>query len=169
MNSLKRITTLIILLAITVSFSQCSTAKKLENKAPMEFGKTYAQNWVAGIKEGGSGINVFIPVKNVSVTLDSIFFRGQKAKLEFLKRDQAMYVGRFRTSLNQKQDIILSSDMKEESKNRLPKLKEIMPFEFNDDECIITYRKGNKTMYYKISNIKIEQPLNYPSASSNGQ
>ncbi len=151
------------------SFSQCSSAQKLQKKAPIEFGEAYAQKWVAGVQGGGSGINVFIPVKDTSVPLDSMFFRDQKVKLEFIDADQALYVGRFRTDFNQKEDIILSSDMKEESKNKLPKLKEDMPFEFNDDECIITYRKGDKTMYYKISNIKMQQPLHYPSAPSNGQ
>jgi hypothetical protein len=169
MKSLKQISSLIIILVILVSFSQCSTAQKLQEKPPIGLGETYAQKWVAGVKGGGSGINVFIPVKDTSVTLDSIYFRGQKEQLEFVKREQALYVGRFRTDLNQSKDLILSSDMKEESKNRLPKLKEKLPFEFNDDECIITYRKGGKTMYYKISNIKMEEPLNYPSAPPNRQ
>lgn len=169
MKSIKYVSSLIVMLVLIASFSQCSTAQKLQEKAPMVLGEAYAQKWTAGIKEGGSGINVFIPVKVNSVTLDSIYFREQKGKLEFIKGDQDLYVGRFRTDLNQPRDIILSSDMKEESKNRLPKLKEKMPFEFNDDECIVTYQKGNKTLYYKISNIKMEQPLNYPSAPPNGQ
>ncbi|WCO01613.1 hypothetical protein [Psychroserpens ponticola] len=169
MKSIKRISFLIVMLILMVSFSQCSTAQKLQKNAPIEFGETYAQKWVAGVKGGGSGITVYIPVKDDSVVLDSVFFRGQKAKLEFKKGNQALYVGRFSTDFNKRNDIILSSEMKEESKNRLPKLKEKMPFKFNDDECIISYRKGNKTMYYKISNIKMEEPLHYPSAPPNGQ
>ncbi|WP_033959625.1 hypothetical protein [Psychroserpens jangbogonensis] len=168
MKSLKRISSLIVMLVLMASFSQCSTAQKLQKKAPIEFGQTYAQKWVAGVKGAGSGINVFIPIEDNSVSLDSMFFRGQKVKLEFIKANQALYVGRFSTDFNQKQDIILSSDMNEESKNKLPKPKVDMPFEFNDDECVITYRKGDQTLYYKISNIKIEQPVHYPSAP-NGQ
>ncbi len=151
------------------SFSQCSTAQKLEKKAPIEIREVYAQKWVAGIEGAGSGINVFIPVKDTSVALDSMFFRNQKVKLQFISGDKTLYVGRFRTGFNQQKDIILSSDMKEESKNKLPIFKEEMPFEFNDDECIITYREGDKTMYYKISNIEMKEPLYYPSASPNGQ
>jgi hypothetical protein len=169
MKSLKRISTLIVMLVLMASFSQCSSAQKLQKKAPVEFGQCYAEKWVAGVKGGGSGINVFIPVKDTSITLDSMFFRGQKVKLEFTNGDQAFYVGRFLTDFNQSSDLILSSDMKEESKNQLPKLKEEMPFEFNDDECVISYRKGDQTLYYKISNIKIEQPLHYPSAPQNRQ
>jgi len=151
------------------SFSKCSTAQKLQKEAPLSFGEVYAQTWVAGIKGGGSGINVFIPVEDNSVVLDSMFFRGQKVKMEFNKQVKLMYIGRFLTEFNQQKDIILSSDMKEESKNKSPILKEEMPFELNDDECIVSYIKGGKTLYYKISNIKMEQPLHYPSAPSNGQ
>ena len=169
MKVLKNISSLIAMLLLMASFSQCSTAQKLQKEAPVEFGQVYAQSWVAGVKGGGSGINVFIPVKDTSIALDTIFFRGQKAKLEFNDDDQPLYVGRFKTSFNQKQDIILSSDMNEEAKNELPTLKEEMPFEFNDDECVISYRKGSQTLFYKISNIKIEQPLHYPSAPPKGQ
>jgi hypothetical protein len=169
MKLLKKISSLFAMLMLMASFSQCSTAQKLQKKAPLEFGEAYAQKWVAGVQGGGSGITVFIPVENNSIPLDSMFFRGQKVKLEFIKRNQLLYVGRFSTDINQQKDIILSSDMKEESKNRLPKFKEEMPFEFNDDECIITYRKGEQTLYYKISNIKMKEPLNYPDASPNGQ
>ncbi|WP_431133158.1 hypothetical protein [Psychroserpens mesophilus] len=169
MKSLKQISFLMVMIILMVSFSQCSTAQKLQKKPPVKIGETYAQKWVAGIQEGGSGINVFIPVKDTAVTLDSIYFRNQKVNLEFNNGDQAFYIGRFKIDFNQKQDIILSSDMKEEAKNVLPKLKEEMPFELKDDECIITYRKGSQTLYFKISNIKIKQPLHYPSAPPKGQ
>jgi len=169
MKSIKHILPIIVMLLLTASFLQCSTAQKLQKNAPIELGQVYAQKWVSGVKGNGSGINVFIPVKDTLVVLDSMFFRGQKVKLEFKNGNQPFYIGRFRTNLNQKQDIILSSNMKEEAKNKLPILKENMPFEFNDDECVIIYQKENQTLYYKISNIKMEQPIHYPSAPLNGQ
>lgn len=169
MKLFKQISSLIGMLFLMASFSQCSTAQKLQKKAPIEFGETYAQEWVAGIKGGGSGINVFVPVNDTSIPLDSMFFRGQKVKLEFIKGKQALYVGRFLTVVNQNQDIILSSDMKEEAKNKLPKLKADIPFDIDDNECIVTYLKGDKTLYFIISNIKMEQPLHYPSAPPKGQ
>lgn len=169
MKSLKRVSSLIVMLVLMASFSQCSTAQKLQKKAPLEFGEVYAQKWVAGVKGGGSGVNVFVPVKNASRDLDSMFFRGQKVKMEFLKGENPQYVGRFKTDFNKHKDIILSSDMKEESKNRLPIIKQEIPFELNDNECVISYRKDDKSLYYKISNIKIVEPLHYPNAPANGQ
>ncbi len=169
MKLLKHISSLFIMFVLMASFSQCSTAQKLEKKAPDDLGEVYAQKWVAGVKGAGSGINVFIPVKDASVVLDSMFFRGQKVKMEFIKGENPLYVGRFKTGLNKQNDIILSSDMYEESKNKLPEINDPIPFELSDDECVISYAKEGKTMYYKISNIKMEQPIHYPSAPPNRQ
>lgn len=169
MKLLKHIVSFLLILIVMTGFIQCSSAQKLQKKAPVEFGEVYAQKWTAGVQGGGSGINVFIPVKDTSIVLDTIFFRGQKVKLQFNDGNQAYYVGRFKTEFNQSNDIILSSEMKEEAKNKLPNVYEEMPFEFSDDECVISYRKGDQTFYFKISNIKMEQPLHYPSAPPKGQ
>ncbi|NRA93632.1 MAG: hypothetical protein HRU26_13300 [Psychroserpens sp.] len=130
----------------------------------MIFENVYAQKWVAGVKGGGSGINVFIPVMENSIMLDSIYFRGQVAKLHFNKDPQPMYIGRFLTDFNQKADMILSTDMKEESKNRNLPLKQKLPFELLGNECVVSYSEGGKTMYYKITDIEIKDPAHYPSA-----
>ena len=129
----------------------------------MTFGDVYAQKWVAGVKGGGSGINVFIPVNENTVDLDSIYFRDQVTKLEYSK-DQNMYVGRFKTEFNQPVDMIVSTDMKEESKNKVPMLKQALPFELEDNECVVSYLDEDKTMYYKFSEIAIKEPVHYPSA-----
>ncbi|MFK7781175.1 hypothetical protein [Psychroserpens sp.] len=169
MKSFKYIFSLLLMLAITTSFSQCSSAQKLEKHAPIAIGEVYAQKWAAGTKKGGSGINVYIPVANNSVVLDSIFFRGQKATLDFVNGNKDVYVGQFYNEENHSQDIILSSDMYEESKNKLPPLIKEAPFELNENECVISYLKNNETLYFKISNIKIKQPLHYPSAPPSRQ
>lgn len=169
MKLFKQISLFIGMLLLIAGFSQCSTAQKLEKTAPFDIKQVYAQKWAAGVQGGGSGINVYIPVEYNSISLDSMFFRGQKVRLEFIRGEQGLYVGRFLTDSNRNPDIILSSDMKEESKNKLPKFKTDIPFDIDDDECIVTYRKGDKTRYFKISNIKMEQPLHYPSAPPKGQ
>lgn len=151
------------------SFSQCSTAQKLQKEPPMAFGEVYAQKWVAGIEGGGSGIDVFVPIEESSITLDSMFFRKQKVKLEFIDGDNPMYVGRFKTLVNQSENLVLSSDMNEETKNTLPQPAEDMPFDIEDNACVISYKKGNRTLYYKIADIAMKQQLHYPSAPKNGQ
>ena len=149
-----------------VSFSQCSSALKLQKEAPITFGEVYCQNWVAGVQGVGAGLNLFIPVTDLSIVLDSVYFRGKVTKLE-LRQDNLLYVGRFKTNLNQSKDIIMSSDPKEEYANQMPVKEKEIPFQLEDDECVVSYKKNEKVLYYKISNIIQKTPLNYPSASPN--
>ena len=151
MRTINYIFTSLLLLVLMVSFSQCSTAHKLQKEAPTEFGVVYSQKWTAGVKDGGSGINVFIPIKDTATPLDSIYFRGQMAQLELIEGDKPVYVGRFKTAHNQPtKDIIMSDDPREEYGNKAPVIEHDFPFELTDNECIITYKKGDQIMYYKI-------------------
>lgn len=151
------------------SFSQCSTAQKLQKTMPTEFGDVYCQKWVAGVRGGGSGLNLFIPVGDSSVLLDSAYFREKSIKLEVRETTEGLlYVGRFKTDLNSQKDLILSSDPNQEYANKLPAIEKNIPFELKDDECVVTYKQGDKTRYYKISNVKQQEPLNYPMASPVG-
>lgn len=170
MTIFKRITYLFAMLILTASFSQCSTAQKLQKEAPLTYDEVYSQRWIAGIQGGGSGVNLFIPVTSQSeIVLDSVYFRGQASKLE-IRKDTALYIGRFQSEFNQpKQDIVLSSDQKEEYNNQLPKKSVEIPFELKDDECVVSYQKGDKTLYFKISGITQKAPLNYPSTPPNRQ
>jgi hypothetical protein len=166
MKLLKQTSFLIVMLILMASFSQCSTAQKLQKTAPTQFGDVYCQKWVAGVKGAGSGLNLFIPVMDKSIQLDSAYFRGKSIKLEVRETDEGLlYVGRFKTELNTQKDIILSSDSKQEYVNKLSIKEENIPFELKDDECVVTYKQGDKILKYKISNVKQQEPLNYPMAS----
>lgn len=156
-----------ILILVMTLFSNCSSAQKLQKKAPINYDGVYFQKWVAGIQGGGSGINLFIPTSNElpkSVELDSIYFQGKVTLLEKIEGEKTLYVGRFITDSNQKRDAIMSSDSKEEYGNQTPMLKEKIPFELKDSECVVSYKEGNETKYFKIENIIEKQPQHYPSA-----
>lgn len=168
-NRFKYVLTMLVLMA---TLFQCSTAQKLQKEAPINFGEVYCQTWVAGIQGGGSGLNLYIPTSHMTLdhqTLDSVYFRGQVAKLEIKEgSDGIIYVGRFQSNFNQpKDDVILSSDQTEEYQNKLPIKTIQIPFELGDDECVVSYQKNDKTLNYKISNIVQKAPLNYPSAPPN--
>jgi hypothetical protein len=165
MKFLKHIPFLVAMLILMASFSQCSTAQKLQGEAPTQFGDVYCQKWVAGVSGGGSGFNLFIPVMNESIKLDSVYFRGKISKLEFKTGELPTYIGRFENDFNQPKDIIISSDRNEEYDNKLSKKLVVIPFELKDDECVVSYIKGDKIVYYKISNIEQKRPVNYPMAS----
>ena len=82
----------LILCAVTLACStfQCSSAYKLEKESVLKPNRPYFQNWIAEIKQGGSGFNIYFPNLNPNnrVTLDSVYFRGVKGKLT---RGKAMY------------------------------------------------------------------------------
>ena len=170
MKTVKQILGLVLLMMFTVSFSQCSSTKKLQTKPPVKIGKVYTQKWVAGIKGGGSGLYIFIPISDTLITLDSVYFRGRVTKLSQKYQNKNMYVGNFINQQKQSQDIVMSSDPKAEYGNKLPiseESTEKFPFELKDDECVISYIDGKKTKYFKVGNIVEKQLIPYPSAPHN--
>ncbi|WP_338732210.1 hypothetical protein [Mangrovimonas cancribranchiae] len=144
----------------------CSSSKQLETRPPFTLGKAYYQDWVAGIEDGGSGVNVYIPIKDnpKSIVLDSIYFRNQAVKLKKQIVDKTIYIGRFQSK--NKQDLIMSSNPKAEYGNTLPKTVK-PPFPLTKNECIVSYQDKGKTKYYKIQDLVEKQPLHYPSAPPN--
>ena len=150
------------------SFSQCSSSKKLDKKAPITFAEVYCQRWVGGVEGAGSGMNFTILADNNELMLDSVYFRGRVTKLEY--NDKAkMYVGSFINAPTGPQDKVFSADPKEEYGNEMPKIPEKIPFELGDNECVVSYKSGDKTRYFKIENIKEKPLIAYPSAPRNGQ
>lgn len=157
---------------MAIFFTNCSTAQKLQNTAPVSFGEVYSQKWVAGVKGGGSGINLFIPVSEEipeNIQMDSVYFRGKVVKLERVTGENPMFVGRFVTEFNQKEDITMSSDPKEEYGNQAPKLDKKSHFDLKDSECVISYKDGTDTKYFKIENITEQKVEHFPSAPQNKQ
>jgi len=153
MKTVKQILRVLIMLVFMMSFSQCSTTKKLQEKSPMSIGKVYVQKWVAGVEGGGSGLYIFIPISDTSITLDSVYFRGKATKLSVKYQDKNMYVGNFINPSKQTHDIIMSGDSKAEYGNKLPprsKEQKPIPFELKNDECVISYIDEKKTKYFKV-------------------
>jgi len=157
------------MLLVMASFSQCSSAQKLQDKAPITIGKAYCQSWIAGVEGGGAGLNIFIPVIDNSIILDSVYFRGKAAKLEVKQEENILYVGRFPSDFNQKRDIIMSSDPKAEYGNEMPNISKKIPFELKNNECVISYKEGKTTKYFKVDNVVEKDLVPYPSAPPNKQ
>lgn len=161
-----------IFILLIFIFTNCSSAQKLQKTAPTSLGEAYCQSWVAGVKGGGSGINLFIPVLNdlpQNIQLDSVYFRGKAAKLELAASNPFLYVGRFSQKFNQKQDIIMSNDPNEEYGNQFPIQEEKTPFDLKETECVVSYKESNVTKYFKIENITEKKPEHYPRAPQNKQ
>ena len=151
---------------ISASFINCSTVKTntFTDAAPFIITAPYYNSWIAGIEGGGSGINVFLPVSDTrNIDIDSIHFRGEKAIVE---KKESLIIGRFKTTLNQSRDLIMSSNPKDEFQNKVIYKFDLSPFVLADNECVVSYRLQNKRHYYKISDLKKAPHIAYPSAPS---
>ena len=157
---------LLFYFVISTSFINCSTVKTntFTDAAPFIITAPYYNSWIAGIEGGGSGINVFLPVSDTrNIDIDSIHFRGKKAIVE---KKESLIIGRFKTTLNQSRDLIMSSTPKDEFQNKLIYKFDLSPFVLADNECVVSYRLQNKRHYYKISDLKKAPHIAYPSAPS---
>ena len=88
----------------------CKTTKPtlFDSKITISIEAPYFQSWVAGAQGGGSGVDVFLPVKDLNnITPDSLHFRGQRAKVIY--KDQRI-TARFHTPDNQLEKVILSNE-----------------------------------------------------------
>ncbi|WP_226542173.1 hypothetical protein [Neotamlana laminarinivorans] len=148
---------------VTMSFSQCASSAKLENQPDFNVGEVYYKTWVAGVKGGGSGVNLFVPIlsKTNSVVFDSLYFKNKQVKVEESKN--ALIIGRFKSDANNKNDIIMSNEPYAEYGNKLPVNKIKIPFELKDDECILSYTQNGVIKYFKIEGIIKKESRPFPS------
>lgn len=141
---LLRKATFAIVLAVVFSFTfQCSSSKNVmpqfEESTTFIVKPVYFQEWYAGIKVGGTGINVFVPVINKSdnIRIDSIYFRNLKGKLvqkdnkyvAILKNDSPYYTFRIAEKSND------------------------YPFTLKNGECAISFVENGETKYLKITEV----------------
>lgn len=140
----------------------CQTSKPIlfVSKPPIPIELPYYQSWVSGIQGGGSGIDVFLPVKNLEgITPDSLFFRGQGTKATY---NNQYIVGHFRTSHNQSEDVILSHELLAETNNKLLPVENSVLFELDEKACVLSYFHQNRRYFYKISNLTERTIVPYP-------
>lgn len=144
---------ILVIPIVMLNFSNCASTQNFEKSMPLTLGEVYYQDWVAGIKGGGSGVNIFIPFSEnpKGIILDSVYFKGKQAKLEL--RNNNVFIGRFKTTVNEKQDIIMSNEPYAEYGNKLPQAPQKTPFNLEEDECIVSYSDNDKVKYFKIENI----------------
>lgn len=162
---MKTLFSIILGSTILFGFAQCKNSKemtyKIQEKSPFKIAKASYQEWVAGIRGGGSGVNVFVAFSDLDtdkIVVDSVFFRGQKVKVE---TNNKAYIGRFKTNVNQRPDIIMSSQTDEEYGNKAPIKTAKFPFDLENDEVVIGYKEKGKQRYLKLKLLREESPQ-YP-------
>jgi len=163
MKKFKQTLYILAMILITMSFSNCSSAQKLQEAAPFKITDVYSQSWVAGIQGGGSGINVFITtsVLNEKIQMEGLYFKEEYVKLE--KRQNNLVIGRYKTEANSRKEILLQVDGKEEATKKIKKEK--IPFELEKNQAVLVYKQNGKRKYYKIDAIREKPSIALPSAN----
>lgn len=151
----------------------CASQKKVMDSAPFNIDAAFCQEFVGGREESGSGLLLKIPVDSLEdYTLQKAYFRKKVATVSLSQENGKQYaVALFLKNKTGKPDINMHADGREEVGNQPPKLKDAdelsFPFELNENEAILSFLKGKKVKYVKVSPIKDKQAMLYPSKPKN--
>lgn len=110
--------------------------------------KTIAfQEWYAGIKVGGTGINVFVPVVNKAdhIKIDSVYFRNLKGKL-------VSNHGRYTAVLKNKSPYYTFKIAEKDAD---------FPFTLANNECAISYIEDGEVKYLKVTDLSEKRGTYY--------
>ncbi len=101
----------VFILLLSVGFTQCnSTNNTMKIASTLAVKKSltpsvYFQHWVAGVRGGGSGTNLFVNKEIVSdKKLIKAFFKNKIIAFEKTTPESKFYIARFRASSNQLPD-----------------------------------------------------------------
>ncbi len=151
------------------SFSNCGGAQnksdlKLVENPPFKIADVYYQNWVAGVRDGGSGTNIHISLSDIQpgVKVKDIYFRGQRVDAKYSALEPGKYVGYLNNKTSN--DVIMDSDPTKEAQNTPA---DPIPFKISDNEAVISYFVDGQKNYYKISNMSQKDMLAYPQVKHN--
>lgn len=170
MKNLKTILALLTLPLLLLSFSNCGGAQDKAEKVslvqdpPFKIIEAYYQNWVAGVKEGGSGTNVHIIFSEMDkeVAIQNIYFRNHKLEAKGNVNEPNKFVGYLKNEAQR--DIIMDSDPIKEAQNKLPNP---FLFQLEENQAMVEYWFGGKKNYYKVSNLSQKEMIPYPQANPN--
>ena len=151
----------IILLSISASCGTCKMEKEsfvLTQNTPFTVKSSYCQNYVSGIKEGGSGLDIYAIIDDISegVTLKEFYFRGKSVDVKTSK--DLIFKGYYKNDTNK--GVVMDNNLLIEAANTPPK---ISPFKLENNEAVLSYDYNNKVYYHKILNIEEKQTIAYPS------
>lgn len=145
MKLLKKATYVIVFALIYAFSPQCAGQKAtfttvVNEQLPFKVKPVSFQEWYAGIEVGGTGINIFIPITDLSenVKIDRVYFRNLSAELSEID-------GKYCASLK---NTSLKYTFK---KSEAPA---DYPFTLKDYECVVSYLEDGETKYLKIATMK---------------
>ncbi len=141
---------LILLLSTIFGFAQCNTLKLADNP-PFKITSSTYNNWT-GVKPGISGIKVNIGYQSEDkIIFDKIYFHNKIARIETrIIKERKYIIGYFNTSIRE-YDVFIENENTPE--NEIVNTADF-PFKLKENEAVISFKKGDKTKYYKVTGIE---------------
>jgi len=174
MNAIHNIGFWMSLFILTFGLSQCTCTKdsikitKTIELSEVSKNKAYYQKWVAGVRGGGSGTDLYISKSVVGdKKLITAYFKGKSVKFDLMVENSNVYIARFKGEANQRYDLLMEADAINEYGNRAPVKKDSIPFNLTKNDAVVSYFEDNTLKYLKLTNIPEKEKLAYPSAPRN--
>lgn len=164
---MQKIACIILFSCAAISFSNCAGGKDVlfVKEPPFKVKAAFFQNWVAGVKGGGSGTNVSIILSSILEEIDvkEIYYTDQVANAIQDPQNIDKYTGFFKNELNR--EVIMEEDTIKEAVN-IPPVKS--PFSLSKNEAVISYLHDGELEYYKIVNVEEKPIIAYPGSFPDG-
>ena len=117
MKKLKLVSGTLGIFFITLLFLSCNSSKNsnttysISQNPPFTLVEVYSQKWMAGVKEGGSGTNIYITIKDMEpgTSINEIYFRNKSVQANNPSENQ--FIGYYKNK-----DVIMDSDPNQEAK-----------------------------------------------------
>lgn len=170
MKIAKHIIKLLGITVLLVSFSSCGGSKAndslypFEEDPPFTLGEVYFQEWVAGVRGGGSGVNVHFTIEEYAdeVKIKELYFRNKVVKIKRSPQNRDAFIGFFKTALNQ--DVVMDRDPAKEAENTPP---EAFPFQLEKNEAVVSYVHNGETYFLVLDQMEEKPQLAYPKGNPN--
>lgn len=143
-------------LMVICCLSFCASKDGFQTKFPQEFALVYSEHWTGGVRGAGGGIHFYMEFKKPltsDILLEKVYFQDLEAKVQ--RKSQTVFEANF-TQQYKDPDLISEDDGNQASGIVKPK------FELEENQAVLEYKENNKTMFFKINNIKEKPMIAYP-------
>lgn len=154
---------------LLLSVSNCGSSQgdkstAFEKNPPFTISEIYSQDWVAGVKEGGSGTNVHITFEsmNEDVEVKDIYYKKNSSAARETGTSKKEFAAVFRSTIK---DRIMDIDPVKEAQNIPPRASS---FELLENEVVIGYTINGQKQYFKISDVMKKPAIAYPAKNPSG-
>lgn len=145
---------LIGILILAFSITQCASVK-MDNNHPFKIESATYNHVTGGVKGSYNSTNLIINfTAKEAVDFQKVYFQNKITNAVIEQNGDKQYIAaRYKTSSNDRKDIILHADPKQEFGNTPNNPVEKFPFELKENEAMISYAIGEKIHYVKVENI----------------